>query len=58
MNKWVKKISYFVTGAAFIAGGFLVESKFDVAIFWPASMAIIGFVLSTIGGFFVKPEQP
>ena len=52
MKKWVKKLSYFVTGGAFIAGGILV-GRTDVSAWWPVAMGVIGFALNAIGGFFV-----
>ena len=58
MKTWVKKLSYFVTAAGFLAGGLLVDSKLDVSAYWPTVMTIVGFVLTAIGGWFVKPEPP
>ena len=57
MKPWVKKLSYFVTGAAFILGGFLT-GRMDVSDWWPGAMLIVGFILETVGGWFVQPEQP
>jgi hypothetical protein len=57
MKKWVKKLSYFVTGGAFIAGGILV-GRADVSTWWSVAMGVIGFSLNAIGGFFVQPDQP
>ena len=57
MKKWVKKLCYFVTGGAFIAGGILV-GRTEVAVWWPAAMGIIGFALNAIGGWFIAPDAP
>jgi hypothetical protein len=56
MKSWVKRLSYFVTGGAFIAAGFLVGK--DVSAWWGAGMSIVGFAINAFGGFFVQPEQP
>jgi hypothetical protein len=56
MKPWIKRLSYFATGGAFIAAGFLVVK--DVSAWWGAGMSIVGFAINAIGGFFVKPEQP
>ena len=46
MKKWVKKLSYYATGAAFIAAGILVGRVTDVSAWWPVAMGIIGFALN------------
>jgi hypothetical protein len=56
MKPWIKRLSYFATGGAFIAAGFLVGK--DVSAWWGAGMSIIGFAINAFGGFFVQPEQP
>ena len=57
MKQWVKKLSYYSTGAVFILAGFLI-GRADVSGWWMGAMDIIGFALLAIGGFFIKPEQP
>jgi hypothetical protein len=58
VKNWVKKLSYYATGAAFIAAGIMVGRVTDVSAWWPVAMGVIGFALNAIGGFFVQPDQP
>ena len=58
VKNWVKRLCYFVTGGAFIAGGILVGRGGEISVWWPAAMGIIGFALNAIGGWFVSPETP
>jgi hypothetical protein len=56
MSNKLKRWSFWLTGGAFIAAGIVVGTNAE-SIFFTTLLPVIGFIATTIGLKFIKPEM-